>query len=125
MYAVGEQFERVTAGVEKRVERLVDGDLVTRHVGGAGVFATPSMIMLMEQAAHGAVEDGLPAGYTTVGYEVCVRHLARVEPGQTVVVSSVLKEVTGNRLLFDVSCAHGETLVGSGTHRRAIVPALA
>jgi predicted thioesterase len=40
------------------------------------------------------------------------------------VVTSVLKEVSGKRLLFDVSCTHGGTLVGTGTHRRAIVSAL-
>lgn len=124
MYAVGDEYESVTAGIESSVERLVDGELVTRHVGGAGVFSTPSMILLMEQAAHGSVEPRLPPGYTTVGYEVCVRHLARVDPGQTVVVTSVLKEVSGKRLLFDVSCTHDGTLVGTGTHRRAIVSAL-
>jgi predicted thioesterase len=114
----------LSPGVEGRLERLVDDSLVTRHVGGRGVFATPSMIMLMELAAHRSVEGHLPEGYTTVGYEVCVRHLAPVDPGQPVTVTSLLKEIRDNRLLFDVACTHGGRLVGSGTHKRAIVPAL-
>ena len=113
----------LAAGIEGRLERVVDESLVTRHVGGKGVFATPSMIMLMELAAHRSVEDHLPEGYTTVGYEVCVRHLASVDPGQPVAVSSLLKEVRNDRLVFEVTCTHDGRLVGSGTHKRAIVPA--
>ena len=113
----------LSSGIEGRLERLVDDSLVTRHVGGRGVFATPSMIMLMELAAHRSVEDHLPEGCTTVGYEVCVRHLAPVDPGQPVTVTSLLKEVRDNRLLFEVTCIHDGRLVGSGTHKRAIVPA--
>jgi predicted thioesterase len=123
MYGVA-GTEPLSSGIEGRLERVVDDSLVTRHVGGGGVFATPSMIMLMEQTAHRSVEDRLPDGYTTVGYEVCVRHLARVEPGQPIAVTSLLKEVRENRLLFEVTCTHGGQLVGTGTHRRAVVPAL-
>jgi predicted thioesterase len=34
-----------------------------------------------------------------------------------------LTEVKGNKLYFDVACHQGELLLGSGTHKRAIVPA--
>jgi predicted thioesterase len=108
------------------MERVIDASLLTRHVGGAGVFATPMMIMLMEQAAHAAVEPALPSGQTTVGYEVCVRHRAPASEGEAVVVTARLDEVTGNRLQYTVECTKdgGDTLVGTGTHKRAIVPAL-
>lgn len=105
------------------MERVVDERLITRHVGGNGVFATPAMIGLMEGASHQAVEDRLPEGQTTVGYEVHVRHVAPAPPGSKIVVVSRLTEVNGNKLLFDVSCHLGDKLIGSGTHRRAIVPA--
>ncbi|MBO0687781.1 MAG: hypothetical protein J2P45_31920 [Candidatus Dormibacteraeota bacterium] len=117
--------EAVPEGVEGRLERVVDASLVTHHVGGQGVFSTPSMIGLMEITAHQSVLEHLPEGHTTVGYEVCVKHVARVDPGQTVVVTSELKEVRGDRLLFEVSCTHEGRVVGTGTHRRAIIPALA
>jgi fluoroacetyl-CoA thioesterase len=117
-------YEMVGAGLLGRTERVIDSSLMTTHVGGRGLFATPFMILLMEQTAHASVEPQLPDGYTTVGYEVCVRHLAPAQEGETVVVSSRLKEVEGNRLLFDVECRKGEATLGTGTHRRAIVPAL-
>jgi predicted thioesterase len=114
---------RIQPGLEHRLERLIDDRLVTTHVGGKGVFATPAMIGLMEWASHEVVEHLLPEGHTTVGYEVHVRHLAPAPPGSTVVVFSRLTEVNGNKLVFQVTCHLGDTLIGTGTHKRAIVPA--
>ena len=85
------------------------------------VLSTPSMIMLMELVSHSAVADELPPGYTTVGYEVHVRHVMPAPAGATVTVATSLAEVEGNKLLFEVSCRQGEVLIGEGTHRRAIV----
>jgi len=113
----------IRPGVEGRLERVVEDDLVTHHVGGKGTFATPAMIGLMEITSHRSVERMLPPGHTTVGYEVHVRHLAPTAPGRTITVTSRLTEVKGNKLYFDVECREGETLLGSGIHKRAIVPA--
>jgi len=113
----------IQPGLESRIERIVDEHLITRHVGGKGIFATPAMIGLMEGASHKCVEELLPKGQTSVGYEVHVRHLAPAAPGSTVVVTAKLTEVKGNKLYFDVACHQGEVLLGSGTHKRAIVPA--
>jgi fluoroacetyl-CoA thioesterase len=116
-------LDSIQPGLESRLERVVDERLITRHVGGKGIFATPAMIGLMEGASHKSVESLLPEGHTTVGYEVHVRHLAPAAPGSTIVVTSRLTEVKGNKLYFDVACHQGDKLLGSGTHKRAIVPA--
>jgi fluoroacetyl-CoA thioesterase len=113
----------IRPGLEARLERVVEGDLITRHVGGKGIFSTPAMIGLMEAASHKSLDGLLPEGQTTVGYEVHVRHLAPAAPGSTVVVTSRLTEVKGNKLYFEVSCHQGDQLLGSGIHKRAIVPA--
>ena len=113
----------VQPGLEHTIERVVDERLITTHVGGKGVFATPAMIGLMEGASHKAVEAVLPEGHTTVGYEVHVRHLAPAPPGSRIMVASRLTQVNGNKLLFEVSCTLGDQLIGTGTHKRAIVPA--
>ncbi len=105
------------------MERTVEGGLITHHVGGKGIFSTPAMIGLMEATSHRAVRELLPQGQTTVGYEVNVRHLAMAAPGSTVVVTSRLTDVHGNKLHFEVECRQGERLLGMGTHKRAIVPA--
>ena len=121
MYRVSESGQ-VRAGIEGSIEREVDASLLTNHVGGRGTFATPAMIGLMEWCSHRSVKPHLPEGYTTVGFEVCVRHLASTEPGGRVTVTSKLTKVDGKKLFFDVECREGEKLCGTGTHRRVIVP---
>lgn len=116
-------IEGIRPGIEGRLERVVEGELITHHVGGRGTFATPAMIGLMEITSHRSVERLLPAGHTTVGYEVHVRHLAPTAPGRTVTVITRLAEVKGNKLHFEVECRDGATLLGTGIHKRAIVPA--
>jgi len=118
-----ETVESIRPGIEGRLERVVDGDLLTHHVGGKGTFATPAMIGLMEITSHRSVESLLPPGHTTVGYEVHVRHLAPTAPGHTIVVTSRVTEVKGNKLHFEVECREGDKLLGSGIHKRAIVAA--
>ena len=81
------------------------------------------MIGLMEITSHRSVERLLAKGETTVGYEVHVRHLAPASPGSTIAVTTRLSEVKGNKLYFEVECRQGDILIGSGLHKRAIVPA--
>ena len=116
-------LEGIRPGVEGRLERVVEGDLLTHHVGGGGTFSTPAMVGLMEITCHRSIQRLVPPGYTTVGYEIHVRHLAPTAPGHTIVVTSRLTEVKGNKLYFDVACHEGDTLLGSGIHKRAVVPA--
>lgn len=116
-------IEGIRPGIEGRLERVVEGDLLTHHVGGNGTFATPAMIGLMEITSHRSLERLLPDGYTTVGYEVHVRHLAPTAPGSKITVTTRLAEVKGNKLYFEVSCYEGEKLLGTGIHKRAVVPA--
>jgi fluoroacetyl-CoA thioesterase len=113
----------IQPGIEGRLERVVEGELLTHHVGGRGTFSTPAMVGLMEITSHRAIQRLLPDGQTSVGYEICVRHFAPSPPGSTVVVISRVTEVKGNRIYFDVECRDGDRLLGSGTHKRAIVPA--
>ena len=116
-------LEGIRRGLEGRLERVVEGDLITYHVGGKGTFATPAMIGLMEMTSHRSIERLLPEGHTSVGYEVHVRHFAPTAPGRKVVVIARVTEVKGNKVYFDVECREGEKLLGSGIHKRAIVPA--
>jgi predicted thioesterase len=39
------------------------------------------------------------------------------------VVTTRLSEVKGNKLYFEVECRQGDSLIGSGLHKRAIVTA--
>ena len=108
-------------GLTAEITTLVDASLVVKHVGGDGVLSTPAMIGLMERAGIQAVQALLPEGYTTVGFEVNVKHFAAPPKGKNVTVRAELLEVDGRKLRFKVEARDDEKKVGDGTHRRAII----
>ena len=114
-------FEGLRPGLRNEIETTVTEPMVTRHVGGSGVLTTPHMIGLMEDAAGDAMAPRLPEGYTTVGYEVCIKHRAATALGMRVRVTAELLEVDGRKLLFRVEARNDHALIGDGTHRRTIV----
>lgn len=96
----------------------------TAAVYGSGaleVFATPAMIALMEKTCLKSVKDKIGESNTTVGTKVCISHLKASPVGNVVRCDSTLIEVDRRRLVFNVKCYDGETLVGEGTHERFIV----
>jgi len=108
-------------GLSAEIVTAVDDKLVTKHVGGEGVLSTPSMIGLMERAGIEAVQDYLPEGHTTVGFDVHVKHFGATPKGKTVKVRAELLEIDGRKLRFRVEAHDDDKKVGDGTHRRAII----
>lgn len=88
---------------------------------GRGVFSTPKMVELMERAANHALDRFFPPGWTSVGTEICVRHLAATPPGATVRARAELVGVQGRRLQFKVEAHNTTRKIGEGTHERALV----
>ena len=85
------------------------------------VFATPVMILVMENAALNAIRPFLEPGETALGTAVDVQHLAATPVGQRVRAAAEVTKVEGRRVEFAVS-AHDETEeIGRGTHQRVIV----
>ena len=124
MFTTGEKLmstDRLTPGLKAEIVTTVDDKLVVRHMGGEGVLSTPSMIGLMERAGIQAVQPHLPEGYTTVGFEVHVKHFGATPKGKKVTVRAELLEVDGKKLRFKVEAHDEDKKVGDGTHRRAIV----
>lgn len=113
--------EALKPGMSAEITTVVDEKLVVKHVGGAGVLSTPSMIGLMERAGIQAVQAHLPEGFTTVGFEVNVKHFAATPFGKKVTVRAELLEVDGKKLRFKVEAHDEDKKVGDGTHRRAII----
>jgi predicted thioesterase len=79
------------------------------------------MAALMEGAAVEAVEGLLPEGWSTVGTELAIKHLAPTPPGLLVRASAELVEIDGRRLEFRVEAADGLEKIGEGTHQRFII----
>jgi predicted thioesterase len=106
---------------EKRV--VVTEEYSAQHIGSgtAIVLATPAMIALMERTSHEAVAALLPAGQSTVGVDVQVRHLAATPLGMEVRIRSELVAVDGRKLSFKVEAYDVAEKVGEGTHQRFII----
>ncbi len=89
--------------------------------GGMDVFATPSMVALMENAAMNAVAAVLPEGSTTVGAEINTTHIKPSGIGVEVAATALLVAVEGRKLVFEVEASDADGLIGKGTHVRFVV----
>jgi predicted thioesterase len=80
------------------------------------------MIAMIERNAAMLAFEHLEEGKATVGFEVCVKHVAAAAEGQTCTVSAKLREVVdGRKLRFDVEVTEGDRTIGVGTHERRVI----
>jgi predicted thioesterase len=111
-------------GIERTDEFTVADRLLT-DVGGtldAKVLSTPGMIAMMERCASKLAFENLPDGKATVGFEVCVKHVAAAAEGTGCTVHARLDEIVDDRKLrFAVEVRDGERTIGVGTHERRVV----
>ena len=89
--------------------------------GAVPVFATPSLVGLMEAAAMRALEGHLPGTDTTVGTRIDVSHLAATPLGDHVRAEATLVAVDWRRLTFDLVAHDSVQRIGEGRHERVIV----
>jgi fluoroacetyl-CoA thioesterase len=114
----------MVCGVERTDEFVVEEGLLT-DVGGTlgfSVLSTPGMIGMMERCAAMLALEQLEDGQATVGFEVCVKHVAGAGEGAKCTVTAKLDRVEdGRKFFFDVDCREGERVIGVGTHQRRLV----
>ena len=117
----------IEPGIESSNEFVVDGPLLTDVAGtlGFSVLSTPGMIAMMERTAAMLVYPLLPDGKATVGFEVCVKHVAGAPRGSRCQVRARLREVLdGRKLRFDVEVVdQDQRTIGVGSHERRIIDA--
>ncbi len=113
----------LSAGLEATAEKTVAYQDTAKAVasGLAEVFATPSMIALMENAAYTAVQPHLPDGMSTVGTSISASHLAATPMGLKVWAKAVLIAVEGRRLVFSVTAFDEQEKIGEAEHVRFII----
>ena len=112
------------AGIERTDEFTVADRLLTDVGGtlGVKVLSTPGMIAMMERCASMLAFENLPDGKATVGFEVCVKHVASAGEGTSCTVHARLDEVVdGRKLRFAVEVSDGERTIGVGTHERRVI----
>jgi predicted thioesterase len=106
------------------MEFTLEDRLVTDVGGSIGVrvLSTPGMIAMMERNSALLSYENLPEGKATVGFEVCVKHVAAAAEGATCSVRATLNEVAdGRKLRFEVEVLEGERTIGVGTHERRVI----
>ena len=111
-------------GLERVDEFVVENRLLTDVGGtiGASVLSTPGMVAMMERCAAVLVFERLDEGQATVGFEICIKHVAAVGEGATCRVRATLRDVVDDRKLrFDVEVKEGDRTLGIGTHERRLI----
>jgi fluoroacetyl-CoA thioesterase len=116
-----ETFENIKPGLSLKRDSIVEQTMTTDFTK-IPVLSTPMMIQLMEITCKDLIQDLLPAGFVTVGYEVHIKHKAAAFLGAEVNTFCTLLEVDGRKLLFEVRVTAGEKTIGEGLHRRTIIP---
>jgi fluoroacetyl-CoA thioesterase len=115
----------LTPGIEAVNEFVVEGPLLTDVSGtlSTPVLSTPGMIAMIERTAAMLVYPRLPEGKATVGFEVCIKHVAGATAGSHCRAVARLEEVRdGRKLRFAVEVLDqdGRT-IGVGTHERRVI----
>jgi predicted thioesterase len=89
--------------------------------GAVDVFSTPSLVLLMEEAAMDALKPYMEPGESSVGTLVNIRHISPTPLGLTVTATATLTEIDGRRLVFHVEARDELDKVGEGTHERFLI----
>jgi fluoroacetyl-CoA thioesterase len=85
------------------------------------VFATPYLVLIMENAALNAIKQYLEPGDSAVGTRVDVRHLVATPVGREVTGHAEVIRTEGRRIVFKIWATDGGEEIGTGTHERAVV----
>ena len=110
-------------GLVAEKEITVEDKHVASHLGSGGVpvYATPSMVLHMEETSRQAVDHLLGPDGATVGAYIEVKHLAPTPKGMKVRIRSELVKVEGRLLTFKVEAWDEVEKVGEAEHVRAII----
>ena len=111
------------SGIKNEKSIVVTEELTASKVGSGllPVYATPSMIALMENTCADCVQPYMQEGDGTVGTSVDIKHVSATPVGKTVRCECTLTEVNGKKLVFEVNAYDDKGLIGPGTHKRAII----
>lgn len=115
--------EQLKVGLQYTIEKTIVFDDTAAAFGSGlvAVFATPSMVALMEKTCLNSVQPFLGQGFTTVGTAVDIRHVKATPVGMKVTSNSMLTAIEGKKLTFKLEVFDEQGLIGTGTHKRYVV----
>ena len=117
----------LAAGTTHEISRTVTADMTADAMGNKGVmvFATPAVLTFIENACNAMILPHLPAGATTVGTAIDMKHLGATPLGMEVRAKATLLETDGRRLVFSVEVHDAKEKVAEAKHERFVVNDLA
>ena len=89
--------------------------------GGLEVYSTPALVALFEITAKRGLDVHLPAGHSTVGIEIQVKHLKATKIGKKVRCTATVTAVEGKKISLTGEMWDEDGKIGEGTHTRYIV----
>lgn len=116
-------MEQITIGLYGEASITVTDELTADAVGSGSVhvYATPSMIGLMESAAIAAIDHLLPDGQTSVGIQIDVEHISATPVGEEVRARAEVIDVDGRKVIFEVQAWDEREMIGEGLHTRFVI----
>ncbi len=114
---------KITEGLLKEAQLTVEYKETAAAIGSglAEVFATPSLVTLMENTAHKSIEPFLPKGFSSVGIEINVKHLKASKIGTVLTCKSEVIKVNDKKIHFKITVSDSDDVVGTSEHIRYII----
>ena len=101
---------------------VIDRDRTIGFMGeDARVYATPWMVLDIEETCRLLILEHADAGEDSVGIEVSVKHLAATLPGMTVEIAVKVASVEGRKVVFEIHAKDELDIISTGTHTRFVV----
>ncbi len=116
-------LEGLKPGRVEEATQAVDETRTAAHLGSGTlrVFATPAMVLFIEEVCRKMVEPFLAAGESTVGVSLKVRHLAPTPMGQTVRCRAEVVAVEGGLITFRAEVWDLTEKIGEAEHKRTVI----
>lgn len=113
----------IEMGTKNEVKIIVNETNTAKTMGSGSldVFATPSMVALMEKAASEMCDKYAQEGITTVGTMMNISHVSATPVGLEVRAVAEVIECDGRKICFDVKAYDTAGLIGEGKHERFCV----
>ena len=115
-----DMIEDLKIGMKNIARRLVtdQNTAAAAGTGAMGVFSTPSMIAMMEEASFLLLKK---LGLASVGTGVNIQHLRACLPGTEVWAEAEVENIDRRAVLFKVTAYDSKGEIGKGTHSRFII----
>ena len=113
----------IEVGLRGSAEEIVSAKNTAQAAcsGALAVYGTPFMSALMEKAAWTSLAPYLQPGESTVGTKLDITHDSASPIGIKVWAESVVTQVDGKRIVFDVTAYDEKGPIGKGVHERFII----